>query len=169
MIELGGKPTVEVVAALAIYGRESRARGGVWWIRGALPIFQVAGIALGRKPVKDSCSQLLVAFIALNRGMRAQKRKAVLVILHLLYRDIPSLHGVTLCAIGAHLAAMNIGVAIGAILADVCKDRLDMALDAAHFLVHPTQRIAGLVVIKFRNRAYGTPSRRGVAVLAGNG
>lgn len=100
--------------------------------------------------------------------MRAEKREAVLVIFHLLHGDIPSLHRVALGAIGAHLATMNIGVAVGAIFADVREDRLNMALGAFHFFVHPAQRIARLVVIEFWDRPYRTPSRRGVAVLARN-
>ena len=101
--------------------------------------------------------------------MRPEKREAILVILHLLHRDIPSLHGVALGAIRAHLAAMNIGMAIGAVLADIREYRLNVARDAFHFFVHPAQGIAGFVVIEFRNSAYRTPGRCGVAVLARNG
>ena len=129
----------------------------------------MAGIALCGKTVENARSQLLVALVALNCGMRAQQRKAVLVILYLLHGDIPPLYGVTLGAIRPHLTAVHIGVAVGAIFACVCKDRLNMALDAVHLFVHPAQRIVGLVVIKFWDRSYRTPSRSGMAVLAGNG
>lgn len=101
--------------------------------------------------------------------MRAEKWKAVLVILHLLYRSIPPLHGVTLCAVRAHLAAVKISVTIGAIPADVGEDRLDVALCAVHFFVHAPQGIAGLVVVEFWNCTNRIPAGRGVAVFAGNG
>lgn len=169
MIKLGAKPTVEVVAALAIRRSKSRAGRGVWWIRGALPIFQVAGIALRRKSVENARGQLLVAFVALHRGMCAEKGEAVLVILHLLHRDIPTLNGVALRAIRSHLAAVNIRVAVGTVTADVRENWLNVTLDAFHFFVHAAQGIARFVVIEFRDSAYWAPSGSGVAVLARNG
>jgi len=111
-----------------------------------------------------------VAVFALNSGMRAEQWKAVLVILHLLCSDRPALHGMALFAIRSHLAAVNIVglVAIRAILADVCKNRLHVALHAFHFFVHPAQRVSRLVVVEFRHRADRTPTRRRMAVFAGN-
>lgn len=47
VIEGGAEPTVEAVTALAICGGECRPCAGVIRIRGSLPVFQVAGIALG--------------------------------------------------------------------------------------------------------------------------
>lgn len=78
-----------------------------------------------------------MALVALNRCMSPKKREPILVILHLLHRDIPTLHGVALGAIRAHLPAMNIGVAISAVFAHVGEGRLGVALDAFHFFVHP--------------------------------
>ena len=162
------EPAIKIVAALAIGRREGRASAGVRRIGGALPVFQMAGIALRGKAVEDSGGQLLVTFVALHCGVCAQKREAVLVILHLLNGNIPTLYGVTLCAVGTHLAAMNVGVAIGAILSDIGEDRLDVARDALHVFVHATQGIVGLVVIEFRNGADGSPTGGGVTVLAGD-
>jgi hypothetical protein len=99
VIELGVEPTVEIVAALAIGGRKRWTCTGVGWVRGALPILQVAGIALRREAIEPAGGKLLVALIALHGGMRAKKREAVLVIFYLLHRHIPSLHRVALCAI----------------------------------------------------------------------
>jgi len=43
-----------------------------------------------------------------------------------------------------------------------------MALNTLNFLVHPAQRIAGLVVVKFRDGTDGLPTGGGVAILARN-
>jgi hypothetical protein len=59
-------------------------------------------------------------------------------------------------------------VTISAILAYIREDGLDVTLNALHFLVHSSQRVICLVVVEFRNRADGPPSRSGVAVFAGN-
>ena len=129
----------------------------------------MAGIALGREPVENAGRCLLVAFLALHCCMRPEKREAVLVILHLLDGDVPSLYGVALLAIRTHLAAVNVGVTVRAILSDACKNRLAMALDALHLLVHATQRIVGLVVVKLGNRTDRAPGGSRVAVLARHG
>ena len=51
--------------------------------------------------------------------MRTKQRKTILVILHLLRRDIPAPDRMALRAIRTHLAAMNIRVAVSAVLAGV--------------------------------------------------
>lgn len=63
---------------------------------------------------------------------------------------------------------MEIRVAVGAILAHIGKDRLDVAARARHLLMHAAQRILCRVVIKFRDRADGRPARGRMAVLARN-
>jgi hypothetical protein len=60
-----------------------------------------------------------VAGIAIDHGVRARKRKPVIVLLHLPHRDGPTLHRVALFAIGAQLAFMNIRVAILAAVSNV--------------------------------------------------
>lgn len=169
MIELGVKPTVEVVAALTIGGGEGGPRAGMRRIGGVLPILKVAGVALRGQAVENSSGELRVALIALNSGVGAEKGEAVLVILHLLNGDVPAFNGVTLGAIWTHLAAMNIGVAIRAILADVGEYRLAMALRAFYVFVHAAEGIAGFVVIELRNSANGAPGCGGVAVFARDG
>jgi|SRR5579862_8795339 len=57
-------------------------------------------------------------------------------------------------------------MAIRAVLAHICEDRLGVARDAIHFFVQPAQRIFRLVVIEFRNCANRLPTRARVAVLA---
>ena len=79
-------------------------------------------------------------------------------ILHALRGDVPALHGVALRAIGTHLAAVNVRVAIGAIFSNVGEDRFGVALHALHFFVHAAQRIVRAVVIKFEIGSDGTPT-----------
>jgi hypothetical protein len=66
----------------------------------------------------------------------------------------------------SELAAMNVGVAVGAAFADVLEDQAGMALVATHLLVHPAQWIAGLVMIELWGRSNGLPTGVGVAILA---
>src|SRR2546429_8777829 len=87
---------------------------------------------------------------------------------NLLNGIVPTKNGVTLRAIRAHLALVNVGVAILAILPHIREYRFYVALCALHFLVHAAQRIVRFVVIEFGDRANGAPARSGVAVLARN-
>ena len=109
-----------------------------------------------------------MAILALHRGVSAEKREAILVILNLLNGIVPTKNGVTLRAIRAHLALVNIGVAILTILPHIREYRLYVALCALHLLVHAAQRIVRFVVIEFGDSANGAPARSGVAVLARN-
>lgn len=100
--------------------------------------------------------------------MTSDQRKAVVVVPYPLKDDVPPLYGVALLAVGSHLAAMNVGMAIGAVCSSVREDRLGVALGASHPFMQAAQRIPCFVVIELRNRSNGLPSRRGVTVLAGN-
>lgn len=107
-----------------------------------------------------------MALLALHGGMSTEKWESILVILHLLDGDVPTLNGVALGAIRSHLAAVNIRVAIGAILADVSEHRLEVALNAFHLFVHAAQGIVGFVVVELGNGTDGAPTGGGVTVLA---
>lgn len=166
VIELCAKPTVKIVAALAIRSGEVRAGGGVRGICGVLPILEVAGIALCGEAVENSRGELRVARVALHRSVGTEKREAILVILHLLHGDVPALHGVALRAVWTHLAAVNVGVTIGAVFRHIRKNRLAVTGNALRFFVHAAQGIAGLAVIEFRHSADRPPAGGGVAVFA---
>jgi hypothetical protein len=73
---------------------------------------------------------------------------------------------VALFAARAHLATMNIGVALGALSSHIRKYGFDMALGAHNALVHAAQGELGLVVIEFGNAADRFPSQRRVAIGA---
>ena len=107
-----------------------------------------------------------MALFALDQRVCAYQGKAVLVIANRFQGDIPPLHGVATFAIGAELAAMNVGVAISAGLTYVLEDEAGVALGASNLLVHAAQGVAGLVVIEFRIAANWLPTGVGMTVLA---
>lgn len=109
-----------------------------------------------------------MAFLAFHHGVRPEQRKAVEVLLNRLRGDLPAENSVALRAVGPKLAAMNVGVAIRAILADVGENRFRMAARAGHLLVHASQRIPRGVMVEFRNGANGSPAGIRVAVFTGN-
>ena len=168
VIEFRSEPVVKIVAALAFARRKSRPRARVRRIRRLLPFFQVARFASRRQSVEDSRRGSLVALLAGHGRVRAKQREAILVILHLLYGNVPALDRVAQLAIRTHLPAVNIRVAVGAILSHVGEDRLYVALHTRYFFVHAAQRIVRLVVIKLRHRADRAPARRRVTVFARN-
>lgn len=165
VIDGRAQPTVKRVTSFAGL-RE--LRGNVIRIRRFLEIRLVTRDAGGGQALELADCGALVAVFALNGGVRAQQRETVLVILYLLDGNVPALNGVALGAVRAHLALVNIGVAILTVFPDVGEDRLDVALHALDFFVHPTQGIFGLVVIEFGNGADGLPARSGVAIFARN-
>lgn len=98
--------------------------------------------------------------------MCSEQREAVLVLIYLLHRNLPSLYGVALFASSAELPLVNVGVAVGALLSHVREHWFGVALCAGDSLVHAAQRKARLVVIELRQAADGFPSAQRVAVLA---
>ena len=110
----------------------------------------------------------LVTVFALHGRVSSQQRKTILMIFHLLDGDIPALNSVALSAVRAHFSLVDVGVAILAILADVGKDWLAVALHALHLFVHAAKRILGLVVIELRHSADGAPTRGVVTVFTRN-
>lgn len=108
----------------------------------------------------------LVTFVALNSSVSAEKREAILVIFHLLDSGIPAANRMTLLAIGAEFPPVNVCMAIGAGLANISENRLDVALRAFHFFVHAAQWVISTVVIKLWIGANRTPTARRVAIFA---
>jgi len=107
-----------------------------------------------------------MARTAVQSGMCAKQREAILVLLDLLHSNLPSLDRVALFATRTKLPFVNVSVAIGASLAHVGEDRLDVALRASNSLMHAAEWVPRLAVIKLRNVADRFPSAEGVAILA---
>ena len=101
--------------------------------------------------------------------MSSDQRKAILMLLDFADGNAPSIHGVALLASRSKLATVDIRMAIGALRTDFRKHEIGVALATCDFLVHPAQRILGLVVVEFGDVADGLPSGEGMAILAGDG
>jgi hypothetical protein len=115
-----------------------------------------------------SDSGTFVTLLAFHHSVPTKQRKSVEVLLDRLNRDIPTKHGVALSAVGAELTAMNIRVAICAILADVGEYRPEVAFRAVNFLVHAAKGKSRGVVVEFRKGANWAPACACVTVLARN-
>ena len=165
MIESGTQPGIDGVALLAL-GRESG--GGVVGSVRLLESFLVAGIALNRESLKLSNGFALVAIGAIQTSVSADQREAIFVFADSLQHEIPALHGMTLLAIGTHLTAVDVGVAVGAGCAGIGKHWFGVALGAGDAHVHAAQGISSGVVIELRYSPYRLPTHRGMAILARN-
>ena len=135
---------------------------------GVLIVLRVAAVAIRGHGVEPAQRTILVAGLAIERGVCSKQREAIVVLLDLLQRYSPSFYRVALFAIRSELSAMNIGVTVGATLSDVREHRLHVTLRAGHILVHATQWITGLAMVEFRDIANRLPSAIGVAVLTRN-
>lgn len=83
-------------------------------------------------------------------------------------RHLPPENRVALGAPAAELGAVNVGVTISAVLANVGENRFCMASRAGYFFVHALKRVSRGVVIEFGNGANRSPACVGVAIFAGN-
>jgi hypothetical protein len=168
VVELGVQPIVKGMAVRAVRGRKRSSGRWMGRIARLLPIRQVAGRAGRRKPQVISHRRVCMTFLAFHHGVRAKQRKSVEVLLNRLDRRPPSENRMALSAVRAELGAMNVGVTIGAILANVGEHRLGVASGAGHFFVHAAKRVPRGVVIEFGDGANGSPASVGVAIFAGN-
>lgn len=97
--------------------------------------------------------------------MRANQREAVLMVLDRVYRDLPTLYRVATLAVCAELTAMNVCVAIRALLTYILEDQTGMTFAAAYFFVHAAQGIPRLVMVKLGVGSNWFPTCVGVAIL----
>lgn len=109
-----------------------------------------------------------MAVFALQHGVRADQREAILVIANIFEGNLPAPDRVAAFAIGTELTTMNVCMAIGAVRAYVLEHQLGVAIRACHLLVHASQGVTGLVVVELRVGADWFPTRVGVAILACN-
>jgi hypothetical protein len=125
----------------------------------------MAGIALRGQALKLSGGRSFVAGGTIQRCVGAHQGKTVLVLVDLLRGNLPALYAVALLTTGAELTLVDIRVAIGALVTYIRKYRFDVALGAGDSLMQPTQRVPGLIVVKFRRVSDRLPSAKGVAIL----
>ena len=165
VIEVRAQPGIGGVTVLT-GGR--KLAGRVVWIGGFCEIRSVTGIALCRHRLELAVGGALVAGIAIDGRVRSGQREAVIVLLDLLDRNLPTADGMALFAIRSQLPPVYIRVTVLASLPNVGKHWLDVALHTGHRLVHAAQWVSRLIVVEFRNGADGPPSIRRMAVLAGH-
>lgn len=162
VIEFRVKPRVHCVARFA--GSWKTGRNVVQYRR--LEVGLVAGITGCGKTCELPCGRVLVAVVALKQRMRPNEWEPVLMIVNLSQRCLPSFYRVAAFAVGAKLAPVDICVTVCAASAHIFKNQAYVAFGAGNFCVHAAQRITGLIVIEFRIRANGFPTRVGVTLLA---
>jgi len=145
-----GHPAIHAGVALPAIGRISQRlvvrRGG------PLKCPQMAAHAIGREPLTvelPHCSHP-VARITVHRGVRADERKAVLMLIDGMDRDLPAVDPVTEIALRPIFSSMKVGMTILAITAHVSEDWIDVALLARHARMHATEGIPCLAMIKLR-------------------
>lgn len=128
----------------------------------------VAGEAHRRKTLElaDRCA--LMTGIAVHRGVSPDERETIQVLIDLLDGNMPTLYGMALFAVGAHLPLVNVRVTIRALGTHIGEHHLGVALGASHALMHSAQRVLGGVVVELRDGADGLPAAQRVTVLAGN-
>jgi hypothetical protein len=109
-----------------------------------------------------------MALLAFDYGVRAEQRKPVEMLLNRLDRHLPAENRMALCAVFTELSAVNVSMAIGAVLSNVGEYRFGVASRAGNFFVHAAKRILRSVVVEFRYGANGGPACVRVAIFAGN-
>ena len=135
---------------------------------GGLKVLRMARIALRRKPLELAYGGALVARSTIQGRMRTHQGKAILVLVDLLHRDLPSLYCMALVAGCAELALVNIGMAVGAFWPPLVNTGLVWHWVQTDPLVHAAQRKSGLAVVELRDIADRLPPAQGVTVLAGD-
>jgi hypothetical protein len=128
----------------------------------------MARCALGAQSLECAGRAAFMTRLAIRHRMRAEQRETVRVIVHGRKRNAPSPNGMTLLAVASHLAAMKIGMTIGALLSDAGEYLAGMTLPAVKPHVHPAKRKSGFRVLKIREWPNRPKTRRGVTISAGN-
>lgn len=130
-------------------------------------LIHMATDAIGGQAFELPCRSL-VARIAIGHRVRADQRKAVGVIAHRFHRHHPTVHRVALLALRAHLAAVNISVAVSTLVSYVAEHGIAVTLHTRDVPVHASQRIACAVVVELGDATDRLPTGKCVAVLAGD-
>ena len=92
MVEFCVQPCVRSMASFA---RGGETRGDMVRVNRGLEVFRVARIALGRESLKLSRGGACVARFAINRGVRTDQRKTILMVAYGLDGNHPTLDRVT--------------------------------------------------------------------------
>ena len=127
VIEFRAEPGIGAMAGLA-RGRE--VEHFVIRFGGLLKVGHVAREAFRRQPRKLAHGFALMAVGTFQQRVGSEQREAIVMLLQLIGANVPPLDGMALGAIRAELAAVNIGVAVCTIAADVFEHQIGVALRA---------------------------------------
>ena len=163
MIETGALPAIKAMTLVAVGGKLAE----VVRICGFVETPGHGSSSTGAESCEDgSCAPLMARFTG-GRRVCAEQREAVQMLLDLVDVHLPALNGVAVFARGAHLPAVEIGVAGGALTAGVLEDQVALWQETqVTFAVHPPQWVRSVgVVIELDTGAQRPPCGRCVAVL----
>src|SRR5262249_39755553 len=118
-------------------------------------------------PIELSYGSHSVTGVTIHCGMSTDQREAVLMFVDVVDGDLPAVHALADVALRSVLPAVQVRMAILALLAKVAEDGIKMTFLAGHVDVHAAQRIGRLVVVKLWVFSNGRPGCGRVAVLAG--
>ena len=137
----------------------------------SLEIVHVATATFGRQslPVERAHRPHLVAGIAIHHRVRPNQREAILVLINVVNGDLPPGIPMACIALRRIFAAMNIRVAILALVACFREYKISVTIYAPDFRVQPAQRKSCLAMFKLRHRANRLPALRCVTVFARDG
>lgn len=132
-------------------------------------VIHVATDTLGRQAltIKGPDRAYLVAGITVNRRMRPDEREAVLMLIDVVDRHLPSGVAVAQITLGSIFSPMDIRVAVLTLISDFGEHQVGMTILTTNALVHPTQSEASLAMIELKNATKRFPTLRSMAILAG--
>ena len=135
---------------------------------GLIERFLVATNALRRQSetVELAHSPHLVAGVTVHDRVRANQRKSVLVFIDVVDRNRPAIGVVAQLALRAVLAAMQVSVAILALVGSVGEIEIGVAIAATHRRVAPAEGKAGLSMIELDLVPDNLPVFDGMACIA---
>jgi len=135
VIEFRPQPGIDGVALLALDGE---AGGHVIGFGGLLIGALVARVTLDGKSLELPHRLAFMTVRTIQSGMSSHQWEAVVVFPYPLQNDAPPFNRVALFAVGSHLAAMNVSVAVRTIRSGVRENGFGMTLCTSHSLVLAT-------------------------------
>lgn len=130
--------------------------------------FGVTAIALGGEPeaIELSDGADFVAGVAVDDGVCTDQRKAILVLIDVVDGDLPAIGVVAQFAFSPIFAAMQIGMAILALVGSIGEIEIGMTVAASDSRVPSAQGEAGLRMVELDRVLDHLPIRRRMAVDA---
>ena len=130
-------------------------------------VIEMTAAALGREPlpVERSHRPYFVTGVAVDCRVRPNQWKPVHMLVDVVGGYLPASVSMTLVALGSVLAAVNISMAVLALLAYIDEHWIGMAFLTLQLGMEAAQRESGLSVLKLWDGPKGSPALRGVTVF----